>query len=75
MKDEIISLIAETLEISKDRINENTNLTVDLGLESLDLVDLVAAFEKKYNIEILDKDIKNLQTVKDIIEYIEEKHV
>lgn len=75
MKDEIISLIAETLEISKDRINENTNLIVDLGLESLDLVDLVAAFEKKYKVEILDKDIKNLQTVKDIIEYIEEKHV
>ena len=75
MKDEIINLIAETLEISKDRVNENTNLIVDLGLESLDLVDLVDAFEKKYKIEILDKDIKNLQTVKDIIEYIEEKHV
>ncbi len=75
MKNEIISLIADTLEISKDKIHENTNLIVDLGLESLDLVDLVAAFEKKYKIEILDKDIKNLQTVKDIIEYIEEKHV
>ena len=75
MKNEIISLIADTLEISKDKIHENTNLIVDLGLESLDLVDLVAAFEKKYKIEILDKDIKNLQTVKDIIEYIEERHV
>ena len=75
MKDEIISLMATTLEISKERINENTNLISDLKLESLDIVDLVAAFEKKYKIEILDKDIKELQTVKDIIKYIEEKHV
>ncbi len=75
MKEEIISLIAQTLEISKERINENTNLISDLKLESLDIVDLVAAFEKKYKIEILDKDIKELQTVKDIIKYIEEKHV
>ena len=44
-------------------------------MESLDFVDLVAAFEKKYHIEILDKDIKTLQTVGDLIQYIEKKHV
>lgn len=75
MKEEIIALIAKVLEIPKENINENTNLLNDLELESLDLVDLVAAFEKEYNIEILDKDIKNLQTVNDIIKYIESKNV
>ncbi len=75
MKEEIISLIASVLEIPEENIQENTNLVNDLGLESLDLVDLVAAFENKYGIEILDKDIKNLQTVKDIILYIEKKNV
>lgn len=75
MKEEIIGLIAEVLEIPKDTINEKTNLIKDLDVESLDLVDLVAAFEEKYNIEILDKDIKNLQTVNDIIKYIESKNV
>ncbi len=75
MKEEIISIIAEVLEIPKENINEKTNLVKDLDVESLDLVDLVAAFEDKYDIEILDKDIKNLQTVGDIIKYIEKKHV
>lgn len=75
MKEEIISLIASVLEIPEENIQENTNLVNDLGLESLDLVDLVAAFENKYGVEILDKDIKNLQTVKDIIDYIEKKNV
>lgn len=75
MKEETISLIASVLEIPKEKITEKTNLINDLELESLDLVDLVAAFEEKYNIEILDKDIKSLQTVGDIINYIEKKNV
>ena len=70
MKDEVIELISNTLEIDKKDINEKTNLVADLGVESLDLVDLVAAFEEKYEFEIPDKDIKNLQTVGDIIKYI-----
>lgn len=75
MKEEIINLISEVLEVDKKKINENTNLINDLEVESLDLVDLVAAFEKKYNFEIPDKDIKELQTVYDIITYIESKNV
>ena len=75
MKDEIITLISEVTEVPKEKLNENTNLINDLDLESLDIVDLVAAFEQKYNIEILDKDIKTLQTIDDIIKYIENKNV
>ena len=70
MKEEIIELIANTLDLDKNDVNENTNLAKDLDVESLDLVDLVAAFEEKYKFEIPDKDIKNLQTVKDIVNYI-----
>ena len=75
MKDEIITLISEVVEVPKEKLNENTNLINDLDLESLDIVDLVAAFEQKYNIEILDKDIKTLQTIDDIVKYIENKNV
>ena len=72
MKDKVISLIAETLDIDKKKINEKTHLVMDLELESLDLVDLVGAFEEEFGVEIADKDIKNLQTVGDIIKYAEE---
>ena len=71
MEAEVISLIAETLEIKKEDITRNTNLIKDLDIESLDLVDLVVAFENKYNLDMPDKDIKNLQTVDDIIKYLE----
>lgn len=73
MKDEIIELIAETLDVPAEKLNEKTNLVKDLEVESLDLVDLVAAFEEKFEIEIADKDIKNLQTVGDIIAYAEKQ--
>ncbi len=75
MKEEIIDLINEVTEVPKSKIKDDTNLVKDLDLESLDLVELVAAFENRYGIEILDKDIKNLQTVNDIIKYIEDKNV
>lgn len=71
MKEEVINLIASTLGIDKKKINEKTNLIADLDVESLDLVDLVVAFEEKYEIEIPDQDIKNLQTVEDIVNYLE----
>lgn len=71
MEAKVISLIADTLEVDKDKITSDTNLIQDLEVESLDLVDLVAAFEEQFNIEIPDKDIKNLQTVGDIIAYAE----
>ena len=73
MKDEVINLIAETLDVNPKKISEKTNLVKDLEVESLDLVDLVAAFEEQFGIEIPDKDIKNLQTVGDIVKYAE-KH-
>lgn len=72
MKDKVIGLIAKTLDVDKKKLSEKTNLVKDLEIESLDLVDLVAAFEEEFGIEIADKDIKNIQTVGDIIKYAEE---
>lgn len=71
MKDEIIEIIANIAEVPSKKITLETNLVNDLDLGSLDLVTLVAEFEDKYNMTVEDKDIKNLQTVKDIVEYIE----
>lgn len=68
--EEIINIISTTLDIDKSLINENTNLAKDLEVDSLDLVDLINEFETSYNIVIEDKDIKNLQTVKDIYNYL-----
>lgn len=73
--EEVKGIIVDVLEVDGDALKESTNLVSDLDAESLDLVDLVVAFEEKYKVKILDKDIKNLQTVKDIVDYIMSKNV
>ena len=72
MEKEVFKLIAETLEVDEKKINLETDFLKDLDIESLDLVDLVTAFEDRYGVEIADKDVKNLHTVGDVIEYIKE---
>ena len=51
-------------------VNLNTNLIADLDLESLDLVTLVSEIENKYELEIPDKEIKKIQTVEDIVNFL-----
>lgn len=70
MKEEIIKIIAGIAEVPEKNINENTNLLADLDLESLDLVTLISEIETKYELEIPDKEIKKIQTVGDIINYL-----
>lgn len=70
MKEEIIKIIAGVAEVPEESINLKTNLIADLDLESLDLVTLVSEIENKYQLEIPDKEIKKIQTVEDIVNFL-----
>ena len=70
MKEEVIKIIASVPEVPEESINLNTNLIADLDLESLDLVTLVSEIENKYELEIPDKEIKKIQTVEDIVNFL-----
>lgn len=70
MEKEIIKIISEVSEVLAKKINLKTNLIADLDLESLDLVTLISEIETKYNLEIPDKEIKKIQTVEDIVNYL-----
>ncbi len=73
MIDKIIEILAEFTEMHTADMNESTELVNDLGLNSLDVMNVVVAFEDEFDIEIPDRIIKDLQTIGDIAEYIE-KH-
>ena len=70
MKEDIIKIIAGVAEVPEENINLKTNLIADLDLESLDLVTLVSEIENKYQVEIHDKEIKKIQTVEDIVNFL-----
>lgn len=72
MEKDIINVIAEIAEINLKKISMASTLSGDLELESLDLVTLVSTLEKKFDVSVNDNDIKGLQTVDDIINYVKE---
>ncbi len=64
-------LIAEELNISKDKIKEESHLFDDLNFDSLDSVQVVLELEQEFDIEVSDDEIDNTRTVKDILDLIE----
>jgi len=65
------SLLSEQLDVSIDDIHPDTNIIDDLGADSLDVVELLAALEEEYNIMITDERVRDLFTVKDVADFIE----
>ncbi len=72
MLDRIKQVILEYVEIEESKISEDTNFIEDLGLNSYDLMSLAGAMEEEFDIEISDRDVTNIVTVGDLMEYIEE---
>ena len=64
-------IIAETAGVDEDEIKIKSSFVNDLGLDSLDIVEVVMAMEEEFNIEIPDEDAEGIGTVEDAIEYIE----
>ena len=70
MLDRIIEIINEQLNIDDAVITEETSFKDDLGVDSLDLLELVMAFEEEYNIELTPEELEGIQTVGDVLDYI-----
>jgi len=70
MLEKIVDIIREQLNIDDIDINEDTSFKDDLGVDSLDLLELVMAFEEEYNIELNPEELEGISTVGDIIEFI-----
>ena len=66
----VVKIISETAEVPEKKIKLDSNIMNDLELESLDVVDLVTAFEEAFGVEIEDNDVKKFQTVGDIVDYL-----
>ena len=66
----VIDIVAEQLGVSKEQISNDTHFVNDLGADSLDTVELVMAFEEEFDIEVPDEEAEKLQSVGDVITYI-----
>ncbi len=70
VQEKIIDIIANHLSVPKEKVVPQASFVDDLGADSLDLVELVMAFEEEFGMEIADEDAEKLQTVQDVIDYV-----
>ena len=66
-------IIVEQLGVDESQIAPEASFIDDLGADSLDTVELVMAFEEKFDIEIPDEDAEKMRTVGDALTYLKEK--
>jgi acyl carrier protein len=73
ISDKVKDIIVEQLGVNPEQVTESASFIEDLGADSLDTVELVMAFEEEFSVEVPDEDAEKLQTVGNVIEYIEKK--
>ena len=71
--EKVKSIVGSQLGVSPDQITDDAKFIEDLGADSLDVVELVMAFEEEFGSDIPDEDAEKLTTVGKAIEYIESK--
>ena len=71
--DKVKKIVVENLSVAEDQVTPEARFVEDLGADSLDLVELVMAFEEEFGSDIPDEDAEKLTTVGSAIEYIEKK--
>ena len=65
------AIIVEKLVIDESEVTDTASFQQDLGADSLDTVELIMEFEKEFNIQISDEDAEKIQTVADVVSYIQ----
>jgi acyl carrier protein len=73
LESKVRKIIADRLQVDIDSVTPQANFVEDLGADSLDLVELVMAFEEDFGLEIPDQDAETMKSVGDAINYLNKK--
>jgi len=72
VKDKVVDIISQKLDVPKEKVTMETKYTEDLGADSLDQAELVMEFEDEFDINIPDEAEGKIKTVGDTVKFIEE---
>ena len=71
MKEKVFEIIAEHFDVDQSALKLTTDLIADMHADSLDLVELIMAFEDEFQLSIPDEVALTVKTVGDVVDYIE----
>lgn len=72
IEDKVRDIIVDQLGVNAEQVVTEARFIEDLGADSLDTVELVMAFEEEFSIEVPDEEAEKLQSVGDVVRYVEE---
>ena len=75
LKQKVTDIVVKKLGVEESQVTAEASFTKDLGADSLDTVEIIMEFEKEFNITIEDSDAEKIQTVGDVVKYLESKSV
>lgn len=70
MLEELREIICQYVDVDADKITEDARFMEDLGFNSYDFMSLVGEVEEKYDIEVEEREVVQIKTVKDAMDYI-----
>ena len=73
MQEKVIKLVCEAARTDAAKVGPETSFIDDLGLDSLDIVELMMKMEDEFGIEIPEKDAEGLRKIKDVVSYLENR--
>lgn len=73
IEEKVRNFLIEDLEIEEEKIADNALLKNDMGIDSLDFVDIVVIVEKNFGFKIKPEEMQGVNTLKDFCDYIERK--
>lgn len=73
IEEKVITIIVDQLGVEKEKVKLDSSFIDDLGADSMDIVELVMAFEDNFSIQIPDQDEDRIKTVQDAIDFIQER--
>jgi acyl carrier protein len=71
IEERVKEIIVKELSVNPEQVTTTASFIEDLGADSLDTVELVMAFEEEFGVEVPDEEAEKLQTVGDVVKYIE----
>ena len=71
IESKVKAIIVDKVGVEESQVTPEASFTADLNADSLDTVELIMEFEKEFGISIPDEDTQKINTVKDVIDYIE----